>query len=416
LNSTIKYIKDFLSRSGGYIFLSTVISRALSFIGSWIALQIIESSELGVILYAYGFIQFSIPLGGLGLHQSLIRFGALASSKQEKEGLLHYVLKKGTIASILLILSIICVSSFIPFQFENTYFYLSILSFSIFSFFILEVVKVQFRLLHKNHLFAKTELWFSITSTVLIYGLSYFLGGMGYIIAIIISPIVTSLLFVNRLNLKQKAQKAIIVDKLSFWKFGFFGGLSNVAGQLLFIIDIILIGYLLNDPKQVTFYRYISLIPFSLLFLPRVIMATDFVTFTEKIKNRNYVQKYINNYLQLFSILSVFIFGLAYFFKTEILSFFGDEYIAFDNSFMILTIGVLGILLFRGIFGNLLSSIGRIEYNYYITSFAIIINIISNYFLIPLYGIKGAAITSAVLMWLTGILSLLCFKYLYKKV
>jgi len=67
------------------------------------------------------------------------------------------------------------------------------------------------------------------------------------------------------------------------------------------------------------------------------------------------------------------------------------------------------------LFGNLLSSIGKIELNYYIISIAIIINIISNYYLIPKYGIKGAAITSAILMWFTGILSWLSFVYFYRK-
>ena len=80
-----------------------------------------------------------------------------------------------------------------------------------------------------------------------------------------------------------------------------------------------------------------------------------------------------------------------------------------------LILGITGIYIFRGLFGNLLSSIGKIELNYYIISIAIIINIISNYYLIPKYGIKGAAITSAILMWFTGILSWLSFVYFYRK-
>ena len=87
----------------------------------------------------------------------------------------------------------------------------------------------------------------------------------------------------------------------------------------------------------------------------------------------------------------------------------------FLESFLILIIGIIGILLLRGVYGNLLASIGRIEVNYYIICTALIINIISNHYLIPIYGIKGAAITSAILMWFTGILSWLCFVYLYKK-
>ena len=56
----------------------------------------------------------------------------------------------------------------------------------------------------------------------------------------------------------------------------------------------------MDDPIQVTNYRYISIIPFSLLFLPRVFITTDFVTFTEKIADRQYIMKYIKNYVLFF--------------------------------------------------------------------------------------------------------------------
>jgi O-antigen/teichoic acid export membrane protein len=116
-----------------------------------------------------------------------------------------------------------------------------------------------------------------------------------------------------------------------------------------------------------------------------------------------------------FTIISIIILVGSYLFSSEILSIFGEEYMMYSDSFFILIIGIIGIFLLRGIYGNLLASIGRIEVNYYIISIALIINIISNQYLIPIYGIKGAAITSSILMWFTGILSWLCFAYLYKK-
>jgi O-antigen/teichoic acid export membrane protein len=82
---------------------------------------------------------------------------------------------------------------------------------------------------------------------------------------------------------------------------------------------------------------------------------------------------------------------------------------------MILTIGVSGILILRGLFGNLLSSIGKAHINFVITTIALALNIVLNYYFIPKYGILGAATTSAIIMWFTGVLSLLFFLYFYKK-
>ena len=410
-----EYINGFINRSGSYVLFSTMAARVLSFLGSWIALQLIEAKELGVILFAYGIVQFIIPIGGFGLHQSLIRYGALLKSEDEKQQLFSYVLKKGIVASIAIILVLVGIGYLIPFQFDKTYGYFSILSLSILTVFILEIIKIQFRLQHKNRLYAITEFWYNIILTGLIFGLSYLFQGMGYIIALIVSPVLTALFFIKKLNVKLHIKNNLKITNLSFWKYGFFGGLSSVVTQLLILIDIILIGYLIDDPVAVTNYRYISIIPFSLLFLPRVFITTDFVTFTEKIHQKDYINRYIKNYMLFFGVVSILLLLFSYFFAEQILYIFGVEYMDYADSFLILIMGIVGIYIFRGLFGNLLSSIGKIELNYYIISIAIVINVISNYYLIPLYGIKGAAITSAILMWFTGILSWLSFLYFFRK-
>tara|TARA_B110000003_G_scaffold179972_1_gene179197 strand:- start:9960 stop:11225 length:1266 start_codon:yes stop_codon:yes gene_type:complete len=409
------FINGFISRSGNAIFLSTVFSRILSFLGSMIVLRLLDNKELGIILFAFSIIQFMIPIGGFGLHQSLLRYGSLLKSTRDKEKLFSYVLKNGIIGSLLLMIVILFIGWFIPFQFKKTFYYLSLLSTAILTNFIFELVKTQFRLQHKNILFAKAELFQNFLLVALIFILSIYLDGFGYVIALISSPLITAIFFIKKLEITIYFKSNLTITNLDFWKYGFFGGLSNVITQLLFIIDVILIGELMNDPLLVTQYKYISIIPFSLLFLPRVFITADFVTLTEKIYDKDYIKKYIKSYVLFFSLLSIIIFLVGYVFSDSILLIFGNEYLRYSDSFLILITGVIGIFIFRGLYGNLLSSIGKMNVNYYIVLTAIIINIISNYYLIPEYGIKGAAITSCILMWLTGILSWICFSYLYKQ-
>jgi O-antigen/teichoic acid export membrane protein len=191
--------------------------------------------------------------------------------------------------------------------------------------------------------------------------------------------------------------------------------MSNVVTQLLFIIDILLIGNLLNNAEMITNYKYLTLIPFSILFLPQSFMNTDFVSFTENIKNKKYIHNYIKNYMLLFGIISVLFIVFSWLFSEYLLRIFGEEFIKYTETFMILVVGVCGILFIRGLFGNLLSSLGKANMNFIITAIALLLNFILNNYLIPIYGIKGAAITSAILMWFTGILSFLLFKYYFKK-
>ena len=409
------YVLGFFSRSGSYVFSATIIAKILSFIASWTALKFISNDELGVVLFAYNFILFLIPVSGFGLHQSLLRYSALVKTDQEKNSLFLYVFNKGILASLGLILLIISVSFFINFKFENTLPYIIVLSFVILPSFLFEIIRAQFRLQHNNKAFAYTELVHSIVLLVSVFLLSYYFKEVGYTIALLITPLLTSIFFIKKIKIDFKSKIKTQIADFTFWKYGFFASLSNVVTQLLFVIDILLIGYLLEDTEMITNYRYISLIPFSLLFLPMVFISTDFVAFTEKIYDKKYIVNYMKSYMTFFLIISCFLFLFSYFFAEQILTFLDSSFTQFTDVFLILIFGIIGIYIFRGLYGNLLSSIGKAHINYYIASFSLIVNIVSNYYLIPKYGIKGAAITSSILMWLTGIASWVCFNYLYKK-
>ena len=392
-----------------------MFSRLLSLLASWIALQFIDNTALGIVLFSYNIILFLLPISGLGLSQSLIRFSALSNDAEDRNSIFLYVLKYGLLSSIGMILLLIISSLFIPFDFKDGHFYMIFLSFLIIPNFLLEIIKGQLRLNHDNKNFAYSDFLYSIIFVLSITVLTYYLKEIGYIIALLITPLLTSLFFIKKLKVNAKKIKRIPELNFAFWKYGFFASLSNVITQLLFVIDILLIGYLIKDPEMITNYRYISLIPFSLLFLPRVFINTDFVTFTEKIYDKNYILEYIKSYMLLFLIISVSLIIGSYFFGSLVLRLLDDSFAIYGSIFFILMVGISGILIFRGLFGNLLSSIGKANINYYIASGALLFNIISNYYLIPLYGIKGAAITSAILMWVTGVTSAICFKVLYNK-
>jgi O-antigen/teichoic acid export membrane protein len=415
VNIIIQYIKNFLNRSGSYVFLATILGRILSFIASWIALKFIENDALGVVLFAYNIILFVIPISGFGLHQSLIRYGSLAKSSEDKDSILAYVFKKGIVACLVLITIVISISLFINFKFENTLFYIVLLSFTIIPSYLLEIIRAQFRLQHNNKSFAFTEGVQSVILLLSVLLLSYLYKELGYAIALLLTPLLTSIVFFKSLNINNLIYKKIKVINFQFWKYGFFASLSNVVTQLLFVIDILLIGFILSNTEMVTNYRYVSIIPFSLLFLPRVFIATDFVAFTEKIYEAQYIFKYIKSYVLFFTLVSLLILLFSWLFSVQILGLLDKEFTQFSDTFIILMIGICGIFILRGLFGNLLSSIGKAHLNYYIATLALVINICANFYLIPKYGIKGAAITSAILMWFTGLLSYLLFIKLYKK-
>lgn len=407
------FLSNFIARSGNKVLISTIVSRVLSFTASWVALQFISNEKLGVFLFSYNIIVFILPFSGLGLYHGLIRYAPLLNSSKEKTQLFNYVLKKGISLSLFIALGVSFMSLLLPFQIDNSKYFLAVLAFLIVPDYMFQVIKIQFRILHNNKSFAKMEVVYNLILLITVSLLSYKFEEKGYAMALLIPSVITSLLFVKKLKPSfSKIPKPQIITR-EFWKYGFFASLTSVVSQLLISIDILIIGLLVIDTTAVTTYRFISIIPLSLLFLPRAFMNTDFVHLTENIFNKNNTYKYIKNYLSLFVTISFCILPFSWFFSQEILSFFDHDFGQFDTSFFILMLGACSIIILRGLFGNLLCSIGKVNTNLYIGIAAIALNCCGNFYLIPKYGIKGAAITSTSIMWFTSLTSTCAFFYLY---
>jgi len=415
LKSLFNFLSSFSRRSGNYILAASIISRLLSFIASWIALQIILDDKLGVVIYAFQIVLFISPIASLGINQGLIRYGSFLKTNEEKNNLFSLILKKGLLISVIFTVLTILISTLITFNTPITSFYLKLLALVFISQFSFEILQIQFRLLKKNKTFAFAEFIYNIILVLLVFSLSFYLKELGYAIALVLTPLLTFLIFIKRIKFNWKLTKHFDFIDFSFWRYGVFASMANVTSVLLISIDILLIGNLMSNMELVTAFKYVSIIPFSILFLSRAVMATDFVEFTEKLTNKNFIYSYIKNYMILFSFISIGFLIVIFLFGKIFLKFFDANYVVHYPTLIVLSIGISGILILRGIFGNLLSSIGKSHINFIIISFAILLNIALNYYLIPTYGIFGAAMTSAFLMWFTGILCMVFFFYFYTK-
>ena len=85
------------------------------------------------------------------------------------------------------------------------------------------------------------------------------------------------------------------------------------------------------------------------------------------------------------------------------LRFIGDEFIAAEESMLIRSAGQL-IVTVVGSVGYMLTMSGQVNMQFYRILAAVIVNIICNYFLIPIYGINGAAIGSFIALSVSSII------------
>jgi O-antigen/teichoic acid export membrane protein len=80
----------------------------------------------------------------------------------------------------------------------------------------------------------------------------------------------------------------------------------------------------------------------------------------------------------------------------------------------IFSAGVVGGLLFRVPLGNMLTAIGWVKLNALNSFVVFLLNVGLSYWAIMHWGIRGAAIVTSSMMWLSGLFSLIAVLYFVK--
>jgi O-antigen/teichoic acid export membrane protein len=415
--SSIQFITSFLERKGGRIVFSSFFSKLITFIISVYIIRVIPKEEYGFLVYAITIIAFIAPFKGFGIYQGLLRYGSISKSQQLKKYYFNRILFKGLLFSSLLIVLLITLSPFIISNVKNSFLYLVILSFQLITLLIIDTISIYARLVGLNKLYADISNYNNLLLLAFAIPLTYLFGSWGYVASLIFAPLLYGFYLIYKLKLftynKELKPQHSTKDFLSY---GFYMSLGGMLSQLLFAVDVILIGNMVKNAEQIAQYKTSNIIPFSLLVLPVAIINTDFVQLAQKaISNKKQLWNYYVNYLKIMGVVCVFVLLLFYFFSNDMLRIFGKEYTNDNNLMFIFSIGVVGALLFRNPLGNILSVIGWPKVNALLSLIILIINVIAGVYFINLYGVMGAAYTTIALMWLSGLLSLGAFIYFLNK-
>ena len=133
--------------------------------------------------------------------------------------------------------------------------------------------------------------------------------------------------------------------------------------------------------------------------------------------NKEHLKELMFNIYQKAFLIIIHVSLIVFFFSTSILQIlFGREFIIGDLALKILIIGTIFFSL-AVINNNVLAAIGKPKIVTKIISLVMVINIILNLFLIPIFGIVGAAITTSISYLITLVLSIVELKkYLFIKI
>lgn len=389
------------------LIISSFINKILGFSNGIILIRILTKEDYGIYSYYQNILVLFLFMAGLGSTNGFLQYGSKVIEKEEKIKYFMYALKYGIITDIILgiIIYILSFSNFIYFQ--GTINYLKYMCFFPLLTTLIEIFLIKERIFFCNKKVALMSNIRSVLEIIFILLGSIFLGIIGVIFGRYISQILTIIIYIFGLkkdfSFINNRKKINIQRKKEFIKFSFISLCNNVISQILYVIDIFLIGKLINDKVILANYKTATLIPFALNFLPILISQYMYPYFSRDSNDKVKIKSYYKKMLKYNCSFNLVITLTLILFSKYILSIsFGKEYVVVQKEFIILMIGYFFAATFRIPGNSILSALGKVNYLVYNSLICAIINIIFDIIMIKKYDSYGAALVTVLIFIISG--------------
>jgi len=417
LGKYVSLFKTYKESGTLHILISSFISQLSAFFLSFFVVRFLTQEEYGIVSFVQAFINFFLPLSGLGLNYSLLRFGANVENADRKKNLLMICVKYGVIFSIILYGLVCLLAVILNFAIldNNAIFY--VLALLIFTSYLKDISQSFLRLNKNNREYAYSNALYSILLVTFSIFASYYWSIWGFTVAKVIVPLIVFVIIALRsiksFNLLARADKENLRQYISY---GVFIGLGSVASQVLFQIDQVILGLLSSDPVIVAGYKVATLIPFAVLFIPSSFMTADFVMIAEKSEDKQFLISYRRNITIMLFFISAVGLLISILFSKQILGlFYGQQYADSYKIMNILMFGNIAAFSLRTPSGNILAAVGKSKWNAILAYSTLGVNVALNFIFIRLYGAYGAAISTTIIIWVTSLIGYYLLNVYIKK-
>lgn len=402
-----------------HIISSNVLNKILTFLSNIVVVRIISKIDYGVFTYADNIVSLVLLATGMGLVSATFQLASEAKG-EEKEKIYNYGSSIGIKINIILTIIILVISQFFPLKFSSAREYLVLMSINPIILIIFEFQQIYLRSKMENKKFSfASTLNTALVVTGAIVGVSLATVN-GMIIGRVCGYIITIIVICNKFNvpIKLKTNKYDIIhdQKIILFKIAIISLLNNGISQLLYLLDVFLLGVIIADETVIASYKVATVIPTAMTFIPSAVVMYIYPYFAAHKDDKSWClinyRKLIKYFGGMNLIIALLMFFLA---KPIIILLYGAQYIDAVACFRILAINYFFSGTFRIISGNLLVTQRRLGFNLFVSILSGVVNILGNILLIPKFTSIGAAITTLLVVIVSSLISTLYYVYILKK-
>lgn len=409
-----KIVAEYLGRGTHWVVALGAIAKLLSIFVTLYALNHLSPKEFGQITLILMFLSPTIPLAGIALDYSFLRFGAISKPEDSLEPLKSFCLRLGVLTSFAFVIVFNLVFLLTDSLRNIPYHYVSTLSLLLLLEFLFRMLENTFRIEKNNRGLAFLNLARVCFTIFLCIALIPIFGPWGYALSLILSPASLLLIVGARRLLASSKHAAIRENRSDLIKYGLYIGFGAVCSQFHLPLGGIILNNITQDIELVAVYKVAIIFPTALFLLVNLFFKSEFVHIAN-LSNIE-IKKYLGKYFILSSLICLFTYVAVFvFFKSLILALVGDEYVLSLEIMKPIFIGFSLGIVFRQSIGNVLSAKGLATANVKNAVLLIVISFISYYYFISKDGIHGLGTALIVSMLLSIVIMGGTLLYYYKR-
>lgn len=405
LNIGIKKMKELFRGGFFHILIGNTLTKMLSFLSSIVIVRLVSKEEYAYLTYSDNLYLYIIAISGLGMSSAILKYCGTQYNKEKDKAFLYYALTRGFFIEFTLSILIVCYVWITDIPFPEARGLVSVMILYPALNYVVATFQSYARARLDNRMFAKIALIQSafvlIASIVLvkilgIYGMAYArYMAMGICCIVGIRFAVKQLGKCSTDRLSKKEKKDFIALSLSFM-------FASLFSMLMPINETFLINKLLEDEIISANYKVAMLIPSQTMFISNSI-AVYFFTILNRTRDRQLLWKIIKKIellsatiIGVITLIGIFVFPLV------LQYVYGEKYldcVGLSNLYWI----VYGINSgFRLVALNLIPAFGNAKVSAFVSVISAVIHVCCCYFVIPIYGVYGAAMVLGIIYIIAG--------------
>lgn len=392
------------------IFSANLVNKIVAFLTNIVIVRILSKPEFGILSSANNIYSVFILLNGFGSISGILVYGAEKRKIEDKNRYYKFAIKASFIFDLAITLAMIVYSYIRSNGIEGSASCIRLLAFLPFITYFNQYCQMLMRCQKNNFIYSRLLNLDSVTYSVFSVVGAYLGGVIGAVLLRYIAAIITAIFGIyycrDIFAGIKKAMPLSNKEKANFVKYSIGLGISSAIATAMYLIDVFLVDYLIQDAQILAEYKTATLIPDSLNFIPLSIIVAILPYFAEHNKEIGWIKQKLKSVFIINLILNFFIsVGLIVMAPILIPVLWGEQYVNSISSFRILCLSFFFLGTFRVLSTNILSVLRKVKENLIISVVSLIVNCILDYFLIIKWGAIGAALATLFVSIVSSIIS-----------